>query len=270
MIDVGGSSYNNGIKFISTNYSINFKTTERITKISLKKNEDKGTSKILDFMNKLPLIRGIVTMLRNSKPVFFLLLFNILLDILKTNENTNPKSGLSLLVNLIYFGILIILGIYIATKILKNIKLTWQYHGAEHKVISTNNANKAINLENCRKASRISDNCGTMLVCLFIFVYTVITVLFRLFQIHMDSSFLFLITWLLSYELFLLDRNTPVIRWIFKLGYWFQEHVCTLEPNDFQLNQAIEAFKLLEKAETGKIPDKELNELLQNGKQIVS
>lgn len=265
MIRVGGSSYTNGIRFSATNYSVNFESYPNSTKIFLRKNEGKKTSKVLNFMSNIPLVRGVVSLIRDGKIMLFLLLLDFLSNTIIAN--TESESSLSLIV---YGAGLILLGIiiwYVVTKMFKNLKSTWQYHGAEHKVIFTNYKQKAITLKNCRNAARISDNCGTMFASLWIFVFIITNLIASLFGINMWYSIRMVITEIVAYELFLLNRNVPVVRWLFKLGYWFQEHVCTREPSDLQLNQAIEAFTLLEKAETGQIPDEELEELLQKGKK---
>lgn len=269
MINVGGSSYTNGISFVSTKYKVNFETFPDKTKIFLRKNESEKTSAILNTIQKIPLIRGIVELLSINKILILLLLLDIYQYIFTTNFDSESKtyiisSYVTIAISLIILGILIW---HIKTKIFKNIKSTWQYHGAEHKVIYTNYEDKELTLENCRMSPRISDNCGTMFVFLFFFIYFIIRIIDSKFKLNIWSSIRFIISESIAYELFLLDRNTPIIRFIFKLGYAFQKYVVTSEPTDFQLNQAIEAFKLLEEAETGKIPENELQELLKNGRQ---
>lgn len=269
MIRVGGSSYTNGISFVSRKYKVNFETTSDKTKIFLRKNESEKTSSILNSIHKIPFIRGIFALLSINKTLILLLFLDIYQHIVMANSNNESKkyiisSYITLTISIIIFCIMIW---YVATKIFKNIKSTWQYHGAEHKVIYTNYEDKELTLGNCRKAPRISDSCGTMLVFLFFFIYFIIRIVDSKFKLNIWSSIHFIISESIAYELFLLDRNTPIIRFIFKLGYAFQKYVVTSEPTDFQLNQAIEAFKLLEEAETGKISENELQELLKNGRQ---
>lgn len=270
MIKVGGSSYNNGIKFIAKEYSVNFESSKEMTKIFLHKNKAvKKTSKLLDIMHKIPFIRGISLLIEDFKLLVILLFLDVITNTYLVN--IEPESSLYKSLNFILSGILLIIWIitiwYLITKIFKKIKSTWQYHGAEHKVIYTNYENKEINLENCRKAPRISNSCGTMFVSMFLFSFVVINIIDSIFKLNMWFSVRFIISFVIAYELFLLKSNTPGVCLLFKLGYYFQKYVCTLEPTDLQLNQAIEAFSLLEKAETGQIPDDQLQELLKNGKQ---
>jgi uncharacterized protein YqhQ len=271
MISVCGSSYNNGISFIGTNFSVNFESYPNSTKIIIRKNKGKETSKVLNALTKIPFLRGISAVIRDSKFLAPFLLIDFVQNIISVNMSSMTEKS-SFLSNFIINGITLILLalslVYVIKKVFINLKSTWQYHGAEHKVIYTNYKKTAITLGNCRNAPRISDNCGTMLVSLLIVVFIILDVVTKLFRISMWSSFYFFISYVLANELFMLKRDVPAISWIFKFGYWFQKHVCTLEPSDFQLSQAIEAFTLLERAETNQIPDGELEELLQNGKEV--
>ena len=61
MIHVGGSSYINGISFSATKYSVNFESYPDSTKLFLRRNEGEKTSKVLDFMSNIPLVRGVVS-----------------------------------------------------------------------------------------------------------------------------------------------------------------------------------------------------------------
>ncbi len=187
-------------------------------------------------------------------------------------ENLTPKDNTYKPILTILCIITIIIWIKVVLKFIKhfkNIKSTWQYHGAEHKVIITNYEKKEINLENCKKASRISDNCGTMLVVIFFFILILIKIIQIIFKSRPSFTLSIIVPFILTYELFLLKRDTPIISLLFKLGYFLQEHFFTLEPTDDKLTQAIEAFKLLEDAETGKIPDSQIKELLTRNKKIL-
>lgn len=269
MISVGGNSYNNGIKFTANKYKVNFETFSDSTKIFLRRNDANKKQKILDIMYKIPLGRGLTSLIKENKLIAMLIIFDFVQKIFFNNMKSKSSflPAFNIFTTIAFFAILTITLWYIISKVFKNIKSTWQYHGAEHKVIYANYEGLELTLENCRKSPRISDNCGTMFVCLIIFTFTTIKLFTFIFRINIWSSIYFLIVYVISYELFLLDRNFPVLRWIFKLGYLFQKYIFTREPSDFQLNQAIEAFKILERAETGKIPDNEISKLLEEGNQ---
>lgn len=266
-----GHSYNNGIEFKAERYKVNFESHSDVTKIFLRKNKEGKAKKISDFIERIPFIRGLVAFgWQFIGSIFFILLSDISRNMILVNTESNDSAvSMLLFILLIVVFILIIIKTWkTILKEFKNIKSVWQYHGAEHKVILTNDEGKDITFENCRNASRINDDCGTMFVFLFFFILIAISIVFALLGIECWFSIRTIIALSTGYELFLMKRDTPVICWIFKLGYWFQENVCTREPSDLQLKQAIEAFGLLEKAETDKIPDEELQELLKNGKEI--
>ena len=107
-----------------------------------------------------------------------------------------------------------------------------------------------------------------MLVIALIFSFILTSGAIDLLELMNWFSIRFTVSWMIAWEIFLLDQNTPILCWLFKLGYWLQQNVFTLEPSDFQLKQAIEAFELLEKAENGEIADEELQKLLQTGKEV--
>ena len=63
---------------------------------------------------------------------------------------------------------------------------------------------------------------------------------------------------LVSSEIFLIDRKNKIFSPIFKIGYWVQEKFVTSEPDTLKLMQAIETFKILEKAEMDELSDEEM------------
>lgn len=271
MIRVGGNSYNNGIRFVGDRYNVSFETRNDSTNMYLRKNGVYKINKVMEVLRKIPLLRGVVSIICSNK----LLLSVVLLDILMNFSNVFEQSGndtqniVPMLVFLIAMLVLTsLMLVYAIKKLFKNMKRTWQYHGAEHKVIYTNYAKKDITLENCRVSPRVNDNCGTMLVSLILITWVVLKVMLIIFGVSLYASIETCIVISVAYELFLMKRNTPVVSYAFKIGYWMQKHLFTSEPSDDQLLQAIEAFKLLEKAEANQLSESELNDLLRNGKKM--
>ena len=265
MIKVGGKSFNNGIEFYSRKYKVNFKNHGDTTKILLLKNESKQKTKILDKLYTFPIIRGLISIF-NLHPFYPIIILNEILINITDSQNNNFTISNS--ITILPFITLIFVIFFIIKTILLNIKDTLKYHGAEHKIILTNYQNKEINFENCKKASRIADNCGTMYIALFLTILILELILNSVFNFNMYFSIKLLITHLIAYELFMLDSNTPIINIIFKLGYMFQNYVVTSEPTNMQLKRAIEAFKILEKAENDKFTENEIQDLLNNGKTL--
>lgn len=279
MIKVGGNSYNDGIRFSADKFSVNFVQKNNTTKIFLKENIKEKTNKVLDFLEKIPFVRSLAAIYRANKFLFFILFSSLIQGIYLScffsstifeSQAVSTTSIISTIyitsLMLITIASLFMLGMMVI-KILFNAKATAMYHGAEHKVIYTYYDEKDLTLENCRKSPRVNDNCGTMLVVLLFSTEFIMSRLIDIFNIRTLSYLTLFISFSVAYELFLLDRNTPIIRYLFKIGYWFQEKLFTREPSDYQLSTAIEAFNLLLKAEKGEIPENELKELLINGKK---
>lgn len=258
-------SYNNGIEFASNTYCVRFESCPNTSKVFLRKNT---SSKALDFIFKIPLIRGGFLLMVN-KSLFIILLLGIIPDIffmLKAESKIKVEGTIpifAILLIALSFAILLFI-----KKILVKFNVKDQYHGAEHKVINTNYQGKALTFENCRKASCTSERCGTMHLILMVFTWFILVIIDSFFKITIWPSIKFMLAFIISYELFLMNTNTPILCWLFKLSYPLQKTIFLLEPNDTQLKQAIESFQLLERAETGKIPEEELQELLQNGKNL--
>jgi len=132
--------------------------------------------------------------------------------------------------------------------LIKDIGRVFQYHGAEHKTVFTWEAGLPLTVENARIQPRQHPRCGTS------FLMVVMLVAIILFSvIKFDSLLLnFLIRIALmpvvagiSYEIIRLSAKKES-SWIFKLitrpGVWLQ-NITTQEPDDQQLEVAIEALK---------------------------
>jgi uncharacterized protein YqhQ len=132
--------------------------------------------------------------------------------------------------------------------LLKDIKRVFENHGAEHKTVFTWEAGLPLTVENARPQPRQHPRCGTSFLMV---VMLVAIILFSL--IKFDSLLLnFLIRLALmpvvagvSYEIIRLSAKKES-SWFFKLmtrpGVWLQ-NITTQEPDDQQLEVAIEALK---------------------------
>ena len=70
--------------------------------------------------------------------------------------------------------IAIFIGYLALTSLLKDIKRTYEYHGAEHKTIACHEAGEELTVENVKKHVRFHPRCGTsfMFIILFISIFT--------------------------------------------------------------------------------------------------
>jgi uncharacterized protein YqhQ len=132
--------------------------------------------------------------------------------------------------------------------LLKDIRRVFEYHGAEHKTVFTWEAGLPLTVENARPQPRQHPRCGTS------FLMVVMLVAIILFSIvKFDSLLLNFLVRLalmpvvagLSYEIIRLSAKKES-SWFFKLmtrpGVWLQ-NITTQEPDDQQLEVAIEALK---------------------------
>ena len=132
--------------------------------------------------------------------------------------------------------------------LLKDIRRVFQYHGAEHKTVFTWEAGLPLTVANARPQPRQHPRCGTS------FLMVVMLVAILLFSvIKFDSLLLnFLIRLALmplvaglSYEIIRISARKES-GWFFKSitlpGVWLQ-NITTQEPDDSQLEVAIEALK---------------------------
>jgi uncharacterized protein YqhQ len=153
------------------------------------------------------------------------------------------------LIRMTFFLIMIV-----SFSFLKDIRRVFEYHGAEHKTVFTWEAGLPLTVENARPQPRQHPRCGTS------FLMVVMLVAIILFSvIKFDSlllNFLIRIALMpvvagLSYEIIRLSAKKES-SWIFKLmtmpGVWLQ-NITTQEPDDKQLEVAIEALKVSLKLE---------------------
>jgi uncharacterized protein YqhQ len=132
--------------------------------------------------------------------------------------------------------------------LLKDIRRVFQYHGAEHKTVFTWEAGLPLTVDNARPQRRQHPRCGTsflmvvMLVSIVLFSVIKFDSLVYNFLVRLA---LFPLVAGLSYEIIRLSAKKES-GWFFKLitkpGVWLQ-NITTQEPDDDQLEVAIEALK---------------------------
>lgn len=111
------------------------------------------------------------------------LAFSVLLFILLPSLISSGVSGLLKRVNIenrvidsVVEGVtrlLIFIAYLVSVTLVKDIKRTFMYHGAEHKTISCYESGLELTVENVKKSSRIHDRCGTT----FLFFVIIISIL---------------------------------------------------------------------------------------------
>ncbi len=172
----------------------------------------------------------------------------------------SPESpALRSLVKSVFEGVLkivVLVAYMLLVRLMKDIKRTFQYHGAEHKTIFCYEHGKELTVENVRGERRVHPRCGTSFLILMLIVGIFIS-----FLIDPVSLLLFEQvppTWLraiirllllplmmgVGYELIKLagKHDNLFTRIISAPGMWLQR-ITVLEPDDDMIECALAAFK---------------------------
>ena len=134
-----------------------------------------------------------------------------------------------------------------AISMMKDIKRTYMYHGAEHKCINCIENGLILTPENVKNSSRFHKRCGTS----FLFLVMFISIIFFIF-IRVDNTALQIVIRVLlipviagvSYEVIRLAGKSDgtLINIVSKPGIWMQ-HLTTKEPDMDMIEVAIKAVE---------------------------
>ncbi len=152
------------------------------------------------------------------------------------------EGGLKLLIFILYI---------LLASLLKDIKRTFMYHGAEHKTISCYEKGLELTVENAKKCTRVHDRCGTTFM---VFVMVISILLFacvesllggkveNIFRILLKLALLPIVAGL-SYELLkaLSKTKSPIVLPL-KIPGLLLQRITTREPDDKMLEVAISSF----------------------------
>ncbi|MEN1987425.1 MULTISPECIES: DUF1385 domain-containing protein [Paenibacillus] len=147
------------------------------------------------------------------------------------------------------------------------IKRLFQYHGAEHKVISAYEAGEELTPKNVQKYSRLHYRCGSSFIMLTVIIGVFLYSLFTYDNLweRMGQRLLLLPVVLgISFELLKITnamRDIPVLRYLGYPGLWLQL-LTTKEPTDEQVEVSIASFnrmleldaKLANASSTSEVP----------------
>lgn len=160
-----------------------------------------------------------------------------------------PDAVRSIFEGFLKIGIFI-LYIYL-TSLLKDIKRTYQYHGAEHKSIFCYESGEELTVENVRKQRRFHPRCGTSFIFVVLIISIFVTAVFY-------SLVTFESTWLrvaakvlmlpllvgISFEFIMYagKHDNAFTRILSAPGLWMQR-ITTREPDDGMIEVAIISLK---------------------------
>lgn len=148
---------------------------------------------------------------------------------------------------------MIIFVVYIAlVSLMKDIKRTFMYHGAEHKTIFCYENGLELTVENVKKQSRFHPRCGTsfifVIIIISVIISSAISVAFK--GIH-DNTALWMIIKLMilpliagiSYEFikYAGKHDNVLVKILAAPGLWMQR-LTTKEPDEAMIEVALEAF----------------------------
>ena len=149
--------------------------------------------------------------------------------------------------------IAIFLGYVSLVSLMKDIKRTFMYHGAEHKSIFCYEKELPLTVENVKAQKRFHPRCGTSFMILMMLVGILIGLLIGLIfpstrentVLYVGIKFLLLpLTMGIGYEIirFAGRHDNAAIRFITAPGLWIQR-ITTKEPTDDMIEVAIVALK---------------------------
>ena len=130
--------------------------------------------------------------------------------------------------------------------LMKDIRRTFMYHGAEHKTIFCYEAGLPLTVENIRGQRRFHPRCGTSFMILMLIVSIVISMFIRIDNAFLRTGIKLLLIPVIvgiGYELIKLAgrKNYLFTRIISKPGQWLQL-ITTREPDDDMIECAIAAM----------------------------
>ena len=147
--------------------------------------------------------------------------------------------------------IFIFVGYLWLTSLMKDIRRTFMYHGAEHKSIACFESGEELTPENAMKHKRFHPRCGTSFMFLMIGLGIVISLCIRFFfntlewYEYIGISLLTLpLTMGLGYEILMIagKHDNFLVRMISAPGLWVQR-ITTKEPTEDMLEVAITSLK---------------------------
>ncbi len=145
--------------------------------------------------------------------------------------------------------IFIFVAYLLLVSLMKDIRRTFEYHGAEHKSIFCYESGEELTVENVKRHKRFHPRCGTS----FIFVVLIISILINSLPfVTWDNMALRMLTKLLmlplivgiSFEFIIFaGKHDNIITKILSAPGLFMQRITTREPDDSQIECAIIALK---------------------------
>ena len=230
---------------VAINYSAEFFEDEEIEE------EPSGFEKWLEAkfgsekLNKM--ILGLSTVIGIALPVgLFLLLPSFLGGFVPKNWGVLARNVLEGIVRIVIF-----LMFMWSVSHMKDIRRTFEYHGAEHKTIFCYEAGEELTVENVRKQQKYQPRCGTSFMFELIIIATIVSsIVFSIVEV--TNPFLRMLAHLIllplvvgiSYEFNrYAGRSESVISRALRWPGLMIQHLTVFEPDDSMIEVAITAMK---------------------------
>ena len=166
------------------------------------------------------------------------------------NFSTISKTGIAIIEGFLKVTIFIVYLLLVS--LMKDIKRTFMYHGAEHKTIACFEAGEELTPENAAKHKRFHPRCGTSFMFLMIAIGIMVSVIIRNTLPHNASTYLVFaiklatlpVTMGVGYEILMIagKHDNLLTRAISAPGMWVQK-ITTKEPTPDMLEIAIISTK---------------------------
>ena len=203
--------------------------------------DEKFGDKLMPIISGISMVIGVGLAI-----VLFMLVPSALLKLL------SKAFAMPVIVKNIIEGLLkiaIFIGYTALTAMMKDIKRTYEYHGAEHKTIACYEHGEELTVENVKKHIRFHPRCGTSFIFLVLFISIFINTIFRVswanvwLRVVIKIALLPIVTGL-AYELIRLagKYDNVFTKIISAPGLWIQR-ITTSEPDASEIECAIAALK---------------------------
>lgn len=173
----------------------------------------------------------------------FMILPLFIADVMERNISWVTKQRVPIIEGVLKVIIFIIY--LMLTALIKDIRRTYMYHGAEHKCINCVETGHELNVENVRRSSRFHKRCGTSFLFVIILISIIIFLLVRpeaIWLRYLIRILLLPVIAGLSYEFikYAGSKDNLFVTICSKPGLWMQR-ITTREPSDDMIEVAIEA-----------------------------
>lgn len=209
------------------------------------KTEKKQESKMEDIIMGFTVLFSVV-----FSVALFIVLPYFISEFLKNSMNISSNTVLSIVEGIVRIAVFVLYIVLIS--MMKDIKRTYMYHGAEHKCINCIEDGRELNVKNVRISSRLHRRCGTSFLFLVMFISIAAFILVSALLPQSTGKLVKVVVRLLlvpviagvSYEVLRLagKNDSLIVRIISAPGMALQK-LTTKEPDDSMIEVAIQAVE---------------------------